>query len=50
MLPKEFAAILAALDEDIRGGAEDRVTTTVEDVTGTPARSFRDFVRRTSSA
>lgn len=50
VLPKKFAAILAALDEDIRGGAEDRVTTTVEDVTGRPARSFRDFVRRTSSA
>jgi uncharacterized protein YbjT (DUF2867 family) len=49
VLPKEFAAILAALDEDIRGGAEDRVTTTVEDVTGRPARSFHDFVRRTSS-
>ncbi|SFR22344.1 Uncharacterized conserved protein YbjT, contains NAD(P)-binding and DUF2867 domains [Lentzea waywayandensis] len=49
VLPKEFAAVLAALDEDIRGGAEDRVTATVEDVTGRPARSFRDFVRRTSS-
>lgn len=42
-LPREFAAILAQLDEDIRGGAEDRVTTTVEDVTGRPPRSFRDF-------
>ncbi|WP_434449875.1 ergot alkaloid biosynthesis protein [Lentzea sp. E54] len=49
-LPREFAALLAGLDEDIRGGAEDRVTTTVEDVTGRPARSFRDFIRRTSSA
>ncbi|MFC3895444.1 NmrA family NAD(P)-binding protein [Lentzea rhizosphaerae] len=47
-LPGEFAAILAGLDEDIRGGAEDRVTSTVEDVTGRPARSFRDFVSRTS--
>ncbi len=42
-MPREFAALLAGLDEDIRGGAEDRVTTTVEDVTGRPARSFRDF-------
>ncbi|MCG8925268.1 NmrA family NAD(P)-binding protein [Lentzea sp. CC55] len=49
-LPAEFAALLAGLDEDIRGGAEDRVTTTVEDVTGRPARSFRDFIRRTSTA
>lgn len=48
-LPGEFAAILARLDEDIRGGAEDRVTSTVEDVTGRPARSFRDFVSRTST-
>jgi uncharacterized protein YbjT (DUF2867 family) len=44
-LPAEFAELLAQLDEDIRGGAEDQVSTTVEDVTGTPARSFRDFIR-----
>lgn len=43
-LPEEFAVVLAKLDEDIRGGAEDRVTTTVEDVTGRPARSFREFL------
>ncbi|MFD9698402.1 ergot alkaloid biosynthesis protein [Lentzea sp. NPDC059081] len=53
-VPREFAALLAALDEDIRDGAEDRVTTTVEDVTGRPARSFRafygDFLSRTSTA
>ncbi|WP_086663525.1 NmrA family NAD(P)-binding protein [Lentzea kentuckyensis] len=49
-LPREFAAILAQLDEDIRGGAEDRVTTTVGDVAGRPARSFRDFLSRTSIA
>ncbi|MET9227263.1 ergot alkaloid biosynthesis protein [Lentzea sp. NPDC003310] len=45
-LPREFAALLAGLDEDIRGGAEDRVTTTVQDVTGRPPLSFREFVRR----
>jgi uncharacterized protein YbjT (DUF2867 family) len=44
-LPREFAAVLAQLDEDIRGGAEDRVTSTVEDVTGKPPRSFRDYFR-----
>ncbi|MGK3206537.1 NmrA family NAD(P)-binding protein [Amycolatopsis sp. MEPSY49] len=43
-IPAEFAAVLAALDEDIRGGAEDRVTTAVEEVTGRPARSFETFV------
>ncbi|MFE0024261.1 NmrA family NAD(P)-binding protein [Amycolatopsis sp. NPDC059021] len=44
-LPAEYAAMLAALDEDIRRGAEDRVTPTVERVTGNPARSFRTFVK-----
>ena len=43
-VPKEFAAMLAALDEDIAGGAEDRVTTAVEDVTGRSPRSFGVFV------
>ncbi|MGZ3141039.1 ergot alkaloid biosynthesis protein [Lentzea chajnantorensis] len=43
-LPPEFAALLAALDEAIAGGAEDRVTSAVEDVTGHPPRSFGAFV------
>lgn len=43
-LPVEFAAFLAALDEDVRGGSEDRVTDTVERVTGRPPRGFREFV------
>ncbi len=42
-VPAEFARVLAALDEDIRRGAEDRVTTAVEQVTGRPARSFGTF-------
>jgi uncharacterized protein YbjT (DUF2867 family) len=44
-IPAGFAAVLAALDEDIRHGAEDRVTPAVEQVTGRPARSFETFVR-----
>ncbi|WP_280404090.1 NAD(P)H-binding protein [Nocardia brasiliensis] len=44
-LPRDFAAALAQLDDDIRGGAEDRVTDTVARVTGRPPRSFADFVR-----
>jgi hypothetical protein len=36
--------MLAGLDEAISEGAEDRVTTTVEDVTGRKPRSFREFV------
>ncbi|MGW4519654.1 NmrA family NAD(P)-binding protein [Amycolatopsis sp. NPDC004378] len=43
-IPEEFSAVLAALDEEIRHGAEDRVTPAVEEVTGRPARSFRTFV------
>ncbi|MEU0808343.1 NAD(P)H-binding protein [Streptomyces sp. NPDC005970] len=41
--PKEFAAMLAGLDENIRHGAEDRTTDTVLRVTGRAPRSFRDF-------
>jgi uncharacterized protein YbjT (DUF2867 family) len=43
-LPPEYAAMLAGLDENIRNGAEDRVTSTVPDVTGRPARSFAEFI------
>ncbi|MCP2259999.1 Uncharacterized conserved protein YbjT, contains NAD(P)-binding and DUF2867 domains [Streptoalloteichus tenebrarius] len=42
--PAEFAAALAALDEGIRNGGEDRTTDTVERVTGRPPRSLRDFL------
>ncbi|MBB5773858.1 NAD(P)H-binding protein [Nonomuraea jabiensis] len=45
-LPPDFATTLAALDADISGGAEDRVTATVERITGRPARTFRDFCAR----
>ena len=40
---RDFAAVLVGLDVDISAGAEDRVTTTVPDLTGRPARSFADF-------
>jgi hypothetical protein len=36
--------MLADLEEDIRRDPEDRVTSTIPDVTGRPARSFADFV------
>ncbi|QZY17290.1 NAD(P)H-binding protein [Streptomyces decoyicus] len=42
-IPAEFAALLAGLDRAIAGGAEDRVTDTVERLTGRPPRSFRAF-------
>jgi uncharacterized protein YbjT (DUF2867 family) len=43
-IPAPFAAVLAALDENISHGAEDRTTTTVPDITGRPGCSFRDFI------
>jgi uncharacterized protein YbjT (DUF2867 family) len=42
-MPADFAKVLAAMDVDIRDGAEDRVTNTVETITGRPARSFSAF-------
>jgi uncharacterized protein YbjT (DUF2867 family) len=45
-IPETFAAMLAALDTDIGAGAEDRVTRTVERVTGRPPRDFREFAQQ----
>jgi uncharacterized protein YbjT (DUF2867 family) len=45
-IPANFAAMLAALDHDISRGSEDRVTDTVERVTGRPARSFGAFAEK----
>jgi hypothetical protein len=43
-IPANFAALLAKLDnEGIRNGLEDRVTPTVERITGHPPRSLADF-------
>jgi uncharacterized protein YbjT (DUF2867 family) len=44
-IPAEFAAILAGLDADIQRGAEERVTSTVQSVTGRRPRSFAEFAR-----
>lgn len=43
-VPEEFAGLLAGLDTAIRGGAEDRVTSAVREVTGREPRSFAAFV------
>ncbi|MFJ8764727.1 NmrA family NAD(P)-binding protein [Streptomyces clavifer] len=45
-IPGEFAAMLAGLDRSIAEGAENRVTGTVERVTGRPPRTFRAHVER----
>ncbi|BCJ49934.1 oxidoreductase [Actinoplanes sp. NBRC 14428] len=43
-LPAAFADLLAGLDVAIAGGAEDRTTSTVEDVTGRSPRTFAAFL------
>jgi uncharacterized protein YbjT (DUF2867 family) len=43
--PADFAAVLAALDGMIAGGAEARTTSVVREVTGRPPRSFREVVQ-----
>ncbi|WP_017589970.1 NmrA family NAD(P)-binding protein [Nocardiopsis ganjiahuensis] len=40
-VPLEFASILAGMDRAIAEGAEDRITDTVQRLTGRPARRFR---------
>ncbi|GAA4666176.1 MULTISPECIES: ergot alkaloid biosynthesis protein [Amycolatopsis] len=42
--PEDFAAALAALDEDIRHGSEDRVTGTVQRLTGRAPKPLRRFL------
>lgn len=45
-IPAAFAAMLAALDDDIRAGTQDHVTDTVLRVTGHPPRSFDEFIAK----
>lgn len=45
-VPAEFAKMLAAMDVAISEGDEDRVTDTVERVTGRPARRFSEFAAK----
>jgi nucleoside-diphosphate-sugar epimerase len=44
-MPALYAPLLAGLDEAISRGSEDRVTDTVQRITGRPPRSFRAFLR-----
>ncbi|MDT0449448.1 NmrA family NAD(P)-binding protein [Streptomyces hesseae] len=46
LMPEEFAAMLAGMDQSIAQGTEDRVTDSVRRVTGRPARSFRALAER----
>ncbi|GAA2265675.1 oxidoreductase [Streptomyces ruber] len=45
-IPSEFAAILAAMDRAIAGGAEDRTTDTVRRLTGRPPHDLRTVLLR----
>lgn len=47
-VPVEFAALLAGLDLAIARGAEDRVTDTVQRLTGRPPGTFRALLHRTA--
>jgi uncharacterized protein YbjT (DUF2867 family) len=42
-VPEEFAASIAAVEDGIREGREDQVSTAVLDLTGRPPRSFEEF-------
>lgn len=42
--PRDYARLLANLDDAISRGSEDRTTPTVQDITGRPPRSFREFL------
>ncbi|ALG07468.1 oxidoreductase [Kibdelosporangium phytohabitans] len=44
-IPASFATALAAMENGIRAGVEDRVSTSVLDLTGRPPRTFAEFVQ-----
>jgi uncharacterized protein YbjT (DUF2867 family) len=46
LIPVEFAAMLADMDRAIAEGSEDRVTDTVQRLTGRPPRSFRALLQK----
>ncbi|MCU1643843.1 MAG: NAD(P)-dependent oxidoreductase [Nocardia sp.] len=46
VVPVEFAVMLAGMDRAIAEGAEDRVTDTVQRLTGRPARALRTLCER----
>jgi ergot alkaloid biosynthesis protein len=49
-LPSDYARMMAQLDEAISKGAENRVTSTVKDVTGRAPANFADFARSNAKA
>ncbi|WP_371526400.1 NAD(P)H-binding protein [Streptomyces sp. NBC_01283] len=49
-MPEAFTHVLAAMDDGIAHGSEDRVDPTVERITGRAARSFADFAVENAAA
>ncbi len=49
-IPADYAALLADLEDAIQHGAEDRVTGTVEEVTGRAPKSFTAFAQDNAGA
>lgn len=49
-MPEAFAHVLAAMDDGIAHGSEDRVDPAVERITGRAARSFADFAAANAAA
>lgn len=47
-LSRDYATMLAGMDVAIAGGSEDRISDSVERITGKPARSFEAFVQENS--
>jgi hypothetical protein len=45
-MPLEFAAMLAGMDRAIAEGSEDRVTDTVQRLTGRPPHTFRALLEK----
>jgi hypothetical protein len=43
-MPAQFAAALAAVEDGIRAGRQDHVSTAVLELTGSPPRTFAEFV------
>lgn len=49
-MPAEYGVVLRQLTETIADGNGSRPNDTVEQITGTPARTFRDFARKNTAA
>lgn len=49
-IPADYGAVLRQLTETIASGNGSRPKKTVEQITGTPARTFRDFARKNTAA